>query len=51
VTVRGDGEKSEHLRFVPRQGKTATESLPSIKEVYGDNAVSCTWILKGTRRF
>jgi hypothetical protein len=48
VAVRGDGVRSEHLRFVPRQGKTAAESFPSIKQVYGDNAVSRTWVLNGT---
>jgi hypothetical protein len=37
-------EQIVNIKFCFRTGKTATETFQLIKQAYGDNAVSCTWV-------
>ena len=54
--VRGRGhssgmEQRANIKFCFKLGKTATETLEFMRQVYGDNCLSCTQIFRWYARF
>jgi hypothetical protein len=45
LTVHSDGAKSER-KFCFKTSKTAAETFQLIKQAYGDNAISGTWVFE-----
>ena len=44
-------EQQINLKFLVRQGKTSTEALKLLQEVYGDKTMSRTRLFEWHRRF
>jgi transposase len=44
-------EQRANIKFCIKTGKTATETFQLIKQAYGDNALSRTWVLEWYARF